>query len=202
MSTTTPTRKLTLADIADVRAYERERDTLRARIIELKSRRRVELGTFVSITFESRETIRYQIQEMARVERLATDADIQLELDTYNPMVPEPGQLCATVFIELTSNDAMQEWLPKLVGIEHSFVFRLSDGSEVRSAAESAHAAQLTREAVTAAVHFVQFSFTPEQVDAVAAGPVELAIDHPAYREGVVLRDITVSELLGDLRPS
>ncbi len=193
-------RKLTIDDIADTRAYERERAELRARIIELKSRRRVEIGTFITVTFESRDTVRYQIQEMARVERLATDADIQVELDTYNPMIPAPGQLCATLFIELTSEAAMQEWLPKLVGIERSLVVRLTDGSEVRSVAEAAHASQLTRETVTAAVHFVQFDFTAAQVEAFAGGPVELAVDHPAYRETVALRDLTVSELLTDLR--
>jgi hypothetical protein len=206
MSTDTPTpsvsRKLTIDDIADTRAYERERADLRARIIELKARRRVEIGTFVTVTFENRDTVRYQIQEMARVERLATDADIQVELDTYNPMIPEPGQLCATLFIELTSESSMQEWLPKLVGIEHSLVLRLADGTEVRSAAEAAHASQLTRETVTAAVHFVQFAFTPAQVESFAAGPVELAVDHPAYQEAVALRDLTVSELAGDLRPN
>src|SRR5262245_42810728 len=99
---TATSRKLSLDDIADARAYERERESLRANIIELKRRRRVHLGTIVTVTFENRDTMRYQIQEMARVERLFTDESIQDELDAYNPMVPEPGQLCATLFIELT----------------------------------------------------------------------------------------------------
>ncbi len=89
--------------------------------------------------FENRDTMRHQIQEMARVEKLVTDEAIQEELDIYNPMVPEPGQLCATVFIELISDEQMRVWLPKLVGIERSFVFRLMDGSEVRSIAEAQH---------------------------------------------------------------
>ena len=121
MSTSTSSRKLTLADIVDVRAYEREREQLRARVIDLKSRRRLSLGHVVTITFENRETMRHQIQEMARVEKLVTDEAIQEELDIYNPMIPEPGQLCATVFIELTSDEQLRLWLPKLVGIERSF---------------------------------------------------------------------------------
>ena len=113
-------RKLTLGDIADVRAYERERDAFRQRVIELKRRRRVHVGTLVTFVFENRDTIRFQIQEMARVEKLATDAEIQGELDIYNPMIPERGQLCATMFIELTSDAQVHEWLPKLAGIERS----------------------------------------------------------------------------------
>lgn len=193
-------RRLTLADIADVRAYERERPEIRARIMELKRRRRVSLGTIVTITFENRETIRYQVQEMARVEKLMTDEAIQDELDTYNPMIPAPGQLCATMFIELTSDEQLREWLPKLVGIERSVLFRLYDGQIVRAAIEEQHASQLTREHVTSAVHWLQFEFTPEQIEAMASGPVVLAIDHPAYTEEAELPASTVAELLTDLR--
>jgi hypothetical protein len=199
-TTTNNPRRLTLADIADVRAYERERPEIRARVMELKRRRRVSLGTIVTITFENRETIRYQVQEMARVEKLMTDEAIQDELDTYNPMIPAPGQLCATMFIELTSDDQLREWLPKLVGIERSVLFRLHDGQTVRAGIEEQHASQLTREHVTSAVHWLQFEFTPQQIEAMAAGPVVLAIDHPAYTEEVTLEPSTVAELLADLR--
>ena len=190
--------KLTVDDIADARAYEREREQFRERIIELKRRRRVHLGTIVSLVFENRETMRWQVQEMARVEKIFTDEGIQDELDVYNPMVPEAGQLCATLFLELTNDDQMHEWLPKLVGIERSLVFRLPDGSEVRSAPEPSHASQLTREHVTAAVHFIEFRFTPEQVQAFEEG-VMLAIDHPDYLEVVELAPFTVQELRSDL---
>ena len=199
MSTSTTSRKLTLADIADARAYERERDEFRTRVIELKRRRRVHLGTVVTMVFENRETIRFQIQEMARVERIFTDEGIQEELDVYNPLVPEPGQLRATLFIELTSEEQMRVWLPKLVGIETSLLFRLTDGSEVRCTVEAQHASQLTREHVTAAVHYVDFDFTPEQVAAFGEG-VQLVCDHPDYLEVVELGRSTVAELLADLQ--
>ena len=129
----TSTRKLTLADIADVRAYERERDEFRAAVMEVKRRRRLSFGTIITVMFENRDTMRLQIQEMARVEKLVTDEEIQVELDTYNPMIPEPGQLTATVFLELTSDEQMREWLPKLVGIERSFAIVLPNGDRVRS---------------------------------------------------------------------
>ena len=191
-------RSLTLADIADTRAYEREREEFRTHVIEVKRRRRVHLGTVVTVVFENRDTMRFQVQEMARVERIFTDAGIQEELDVYNALIPEPGQLCATLFLELTTDDQMREWLPKLVGVERSLVFRLGDGSEVRCTVEAGHASQLTRENVTAAVHFVEFHFTPEQVAAFGDGAV-LAIDHPEYLEAVELSPVTVAELLADL---
>lgn len=195
---TPATRKLTLADIADTRAYERERPEFRAYVIDLKARRRLALGTLVTLVFENRDTIRFQIQEMARVEKLMTDEAISEELGIYNPMIPERGQLCATLFIELTSDDQVREWLPKLVGIERSLVFRLPDGSEVRSVTEEQHETTLTREHVTAAVHWIRFEFTAEQAAAFGEGTV-LAIDHPAYRESVELLPATVDELRQDL---
>ncbi len=197
-------RKLTVADIADARAYERERGELRTRVIEVKRRRRVAVGTIISVMFESRETMRYQIQEMARVEHILTDEGIQEELDVYNPLIPEPGELCATLFIELTSDDQMREWLPRLVGIEDAVLFRLpsanASGDIVRGTVRAEHAAQLTRDQITAAVHYITFRFTPQQVAAFADG-VTLEIDHEAYRESVVLQAATVAELRSDLLP-
>ena len=193
-------RKLTIADIADARAYERERTELRAKVIELKRSRRVAIGTVVSVMFESRETMRYQIQEMARVEGIFTDEGIQQELDVYNPLIPEPGQLCATLFIELTSDEQMREWLPRLVGIESSLVFRLPGGETVLGVVTAEHAAQLTRDQITAAVHYVTFQFTPAQVAEFVDGVV-LEVDHSAYRESQVLSREAIGELMKDLSP-
>ncbi len=200
MNTLTP-RKLTLSDIADVRAYEREREEFKARVLSLKERRRLSLGTIVSVMFENRETIRYQIQEMARVERLSTDEEIQGEIDIYNPMIPEPGQLCATLFIELTSEGQLQEWLPKLVGIEDTIVFRLANGREVAAKTEAQHESQLTRDYVTAAVHYVQFEFSGDDIEALAQGGAVLACNHPDYLEEINLSSANMAEFLADLRP-
>src|SRR3546814_17215942 len=91
--------KLGLDDIADLRAYERERDEFRRHVIELKKRRRVHVGTILTLVFECRDTIQFQIQEMARVEKLITAEAIQHELDTYQPLIPDPGQPCPTAFL-------------------------------------------------------------------------------------------------------
>lgn len=191
--------KLTLDDISDLRAYERERDEFRRHIIALKKRRRVAVGPIVTLLFECRDTIRFQIQEMARAEKIISDEGIATELRTYNPLIPEPGQLSATMFIELTSDDAMREWFPKLVGIETMVNFTLADGSVVGCEVDPAHAAALTREEMTAAVHYVNWRFEPDQVEAFRSGPVILGVDHPNYTESTTLDAEVVAELAGDL---
>ena len=195
--------KLVLSDIADQRAYERERQDFRAHIIDLKKRRRVHVGPVLTLLFENRDTIRFQIQEMARAEKLTTDEAIQNELDTYNPLVPDAGQLCATVFIELTTDEQLREWLPKLVGIEQSLLLQLGEGpgaQRVRAITDEAHAGQLTRTEITASVHYVRWELTPEQVDLVASGPVSLVADHAAYHYGCLVDSTTLGEITTDLR--
>jgi hypothetical protein len=195
-------RKLSLDDIVDLRAYERERETFRAEIIALKRRRRVGVGPVVTLVFENRDTIRFQIQEMARAERMLADDAIELELAAYNPLIPEPGHLSATLFLELTSEDELRHWLPRLVGIERSVQLHLGNtvGPLVVTALpEADHASRLTRHDVTASVHYVHFSLTQSEIAAFSAGPVRLAIDHPEYRYSTALSAETGEELLTDL---
>ena len=193
-------RKLQLTDILDLRAYERVRDERREEIIELKRRRRVQLGTVVTLMFENRATMQSQIHEMMRAEKIVRDEQILEELHAYNPLIPEAGQLSATLFIELTTPEQMLEWLPKLVNIESSIVFKLSDGSTVTAITEEGHAETLTRDNVTAAVHYIRFEFTPQQVEAFATGDVEILCVHPAYIEVANLPQFVIDELLTDLR--
>ena len=190
---------LTLDDIADLRAYERERDEFRRHVIALKKRRRVGVGPFVTLLFENRETVRFQIQEMARVEKLLTDEAIQTELDIYNPLIPRAGTLCATLFIELTSEEDLRLWLPDLVGIERAVELRLADGSTVVAIPDEQHESQLTRETITASVHYVRFELTPAQIEAFASGPAALATTHRNDAHETTLGEETVAELLADL---
>lgn len=196
---TASSRKLTIDDILDLRAYERVRDESRAEVIELKKLRRITLGPVLTLMFENRVTMRSQIHEMIRAEKVMRDEQVMEELQAYNPLIPEAGQLSATLFIELVNEDEMREWLPKLVNIESSIVIRLSDGSEIRSITEEAHAEQLTRDYVTAAVHYVRFELTSEQIEKFALNGAEIASDHLAYRQSVALQPSTVTELLSDL---
>jgi hypothetical protein len=203
MSEATP---LTLADISDQRAYERERDEFRRRVIEVKKLRRVSIGPVITVTFENRLTMRFQVQEMARAERMFSDQQIQGELDVYNRLLPAPGELSATLFLELTNDALLREWLPKLVGIEEAVEFRIgAPGSEdvVRSVPEAEHASHLTRETVTSAVHYIRFPFTEAQIAAFAEGPVVLVVSHPQYPDGASGTELSSearAELLGDLR--
>ena len=195
--------KLTVDDIADQRAYERERKEFRARIIDLKKIRRIGIGPFVTMVFENRDTIRFQIQEMARAEKILTDEAIQTELDVYNPLIPERCSLAATLFIELTSKDELVEWLPKLVGIERSAELRIGqrDAEEVvRARPDAEHERQLTRETITASVHYVHYELTPEQVERFAWEPVRLAIAHPNYTYTTELSETSKQSLVVDLR--
>ncbi len=193
---------LTIDDIVDQRAYERERQDFRSHVMALKRRRRVGVGPHVTLVFENRDTIRFQIQEMARVEKIITDESIQMELDVYNPLIPAPGQISATLFVELTDETQLREWLPKLVGIETEVEVRLgpTGGRRVRCRVDEAHLRQLTREAITASVHYVHFDLDDDEVAAFAGGPVTLALTHPNYAHEVVLGEDTHAELLADLR--
>jgi hypothetical protein len=193
---------LTLEDIVDQRAYEREREAFRTHVIALKRKRRIGVGPFVTLLFENRDTVRFQIQEMARVERIITDEGIQTELDVYNPLLPGPGQVSATLFIELVDKEELMEWLPKLVGIETEVELRLGEAGErrVRCRVDDAHRRQLTREEITASVHYVHFDLDDADVEAFAQGPVSAAVTHRSYGHETVLGAETVQELLGDLR--
>jgi hypothetical protein len=200
-ATKTPSnRKLVLTDILEQRAYERIRETRRAEIIELKRRRRIALGTIVTVMFENRDTMQSQIQEMLRVERVVSDEGVLEEIKAYNPMIPEVGQLCATLFIELTNDEQMREWLTKLVGIERAIAIKMANGEVVKAVVDEGHAEQLTRETVTAAVHYIRFEFTPQQVQEFAKGNVQVISTLSNYLEAVELADFTVAELLTDLQ--
>jgi hypothetical protein len=189
-------RKLTPGDIVDLRAYERERDEFRARVIALKKPRRIPLGNLITIVFENTETIRFQIQEMARAEKMLRDEQIEHEVDTYNELIPEPGELSATLLIEITDPDALRELLPRLPGIQRHVVFDVA-GSEVRGVEPDEE--RLTREdEITSTVHYLKFVLTPEQQAAFAAGPVRIVVDHLAYQAETVLSDEQRAALAAD----
>jgi len=189
-------RKLTVDDIVDHRAYEAERDQLRRHVIELKAHRRIPLGELVTVVFENTATMRFQVQEMARAERMLTDAAIAHEVDTYNELLPDVGELSCTLFIEIDDAAKLREWLPKLVGIEWTVAFELAGGSRV--AAVPVDEERLTREEMTSTVHYLKFPFTPQQQALLVAGPVRLVIGHPEYSAVTELDEARRLELASD----
>ncbi|HEV2361683.1 MAG TPA: DUF3501 family protein [Acidimicrobiales bacterium] len=195
---------LTLADITDPRSYERERDDFRREVIALKKLRRIGVGPIVTIVLENRTTIRFQIQEMARAEKLFTDEQIAAELAIYNPLVPGPGDICITMFIELTNESQLREWLPKLVGIERSLYLGIGGPGGPRLVAEldEAHEAQLTRDAVTASVHYLRIRVPEAHRDLLVPGPAVIGLDHPAYAHEVEVAPATLRSVAADWAPA
>jgi hypothetical protein len=191
-------RKLTHADIKDLREYERERDAFRAEVIATKKRRRIRLGEIMTIVFENATTMRFQIQEMARAERMLRDEQIAHELETYNELIPESGELSATLFIEIDDESALRAWLPRLTKIEDHVMFVVGDHA-VHGREQDAE--RLTRDDITSTVHYLKFAFTPEQQRAFAepSVPVRIVVGHPEYQVDVTLTDAQREELVGDL---
>jgi hypothetical protein len=191
-------RKLTHADIKDLREYERERDAFRDEVIAMKKRRRIALGDIMTVVFENASTMRFQIQEMARAERMLRDEQIAHELETYNELVPEDGELSSTLFIELTDDAALRFWLPKLTDVEDHV--KIVVGEDVVPAREQ-NAERLTREDITSTVHYLKFGpFTAEQQQAFGDGTtrVRIVVDHPEYQADVTLDEAQREELVGD----
>lgn len=190
---------LTLEDIVDLRAYERQREEFRRQVIELKKLRRVAIGPFVTVVFENLTTIRFQIQEMVRAEKMLSDEQVQTELDTYNPLLPGSGELSMTLFLELTNEAELREWLPKLVGIERAVELRLGDdGHAVTANVDPAHAAQLTRDEITASVHYVRLVLDETEREAFRRGPARIAVRHAAYSHETELTSVTRASLVAD----
>jgi hypothetical protein len=189
-------RKLTNADIKDLREYERERDAFRAEIISMKKKRRIALGDLMTIVFENASTMRFQIQEMARAERMLRDEQIAQEIEAYNELIPDDGELVGTLFIEITDTDALREWLPRLTRIQNHIAIEVG-GDSVPG--REIDLDRLTREEeMTTTVHYLKFSFEEAQLQAFAESPVAIAVNHPNYEARVELDDTQRTELLGD----
>lgn len=191
--------KLSRNDLKDIIGYEKERDGFRREVIGMKKVRRVSVGPLITFVFENRETVRFQIQEMMRAERIVEESAIAHELDTYNYMVPGPGELSATLFVELDDAQRIRSVLDDLIGVNEK-VFLEIGGEKIRARFEPG----TYREDRVSAVHYVKFHLTPEQIRAFQANeqPVALRIDHPKYNERVPLSADTRRALGEDLRRS
>ena len=190
-------RKLTVDDIVDMRAYERERDEFRARIIETKKRRRIGLGPLMTIVFENTDTMRFQVQEMARAERMLRDEQIEHEVATYNELIPDPGELSGTLFIEITDNAELRVWLPKLVGIQRARRGRgrgRAGSRRSRSTRSASPGRTRSRRRCTTCGSGSRPGSRPRSPQ----GPVRLVVDHPEYQAAVELTPDQRIELASD----
>ena len=189
--------KITLADVRRLPEYEAMRDAMRSHVIDLKKRRRVPLGDRISLVFENRETVLFQIQEMVRAERITSAEAIQAEIDIYGRSVPERDELSATMFIEITERDAIRPELDRLIGVNERLRLRIGERHAVPGVFEPGW----SREDRIAAVQYVKFPLTPEQAEAFKSGrePVFLEVDHPNYQASTQMEEAARQELAREI---
>jgi hypothetical protein len=162
-------------------AYHKARPAIRARVLEEKKLRRIFLGEHVVLIFENELLIRYQIQEMLRVEKIFDEEGIQHELESYLPLVPDGTNLKATMHIEYADETQRKVMLTKLKGIEDQIWVRIDGFPAVLAIADE----DMDREndEKTAAVHFLRFEFPPEMIAAAKAGAaIFMGVNHPQYQ--------------------
>ncbi len=189
---------LTPQDLLSAAQYEENRADIRQRIITLKKRRRISVGELVTLVFENRETLLFQIQEMIRIERIFDPGKIQEECDVYNALLPCRNELSATLFIEITDSEKIQSLLHSFQNIDQADTVGLRVGNtSVFANFEAGH----SKEDKISAVHFVRFSTTPTFRDLLAQEkvPAFLTILHPQYRAEAPVSHELRQEWLKDL---
>jgi len=177
-------QKLSRQDLMPLEQYSVERPRLRAETIAHKQLRTVQVGPNMTWLFEDRTTIRYQVLEMLRVERIFEAAGIQDELDAYNPLIPSGSNWKATLLLEFPDPEARQVALSKLIGVEDRCWIRVSEMERVFAIADE----DLERENAekTSAVHFLRFELSPSMIEAAkSGGSLSVGVDHENYRHSI-----------------
>jgi hypothetical protein len=188
-------RKVTIEDIVGLAGYEKIRQDFRRRIIELKQKRRISLGDRVTLVFENRDTVIFQIQEMLRVERINDLDKIRREIVTYNQLIPDSGELSATLFLEIEDHARLREQLFKFQGIEEAISLRIA-----RHRLSARFQAGRSKEDKISAVQYVRFRFDDQALETFVSGErTELVIDHRNYQAAVTLQPETQRSLAEDL---
>jgi len=185
--------------LLSLEAYAKERNAFRARVMEHKKRRMVHLGANITLQFEDELTIRYQVQEMLRIERIFEEAGIQSELDAYNPLVPDGRNWKATMLIEYPDADERRRMLAQLKGVERAVWVQIEGCARVSPIADE----DLEREndEKTSSVHFLRFELDEAMCAALRRGAaVTVGVDHPRYRAAATLDAASREALLADLR--
>ena len=188
-------QKLARQDLMTLEQYAVERPRLRAEIIAHKQLRTVQVGPNMTWLFEDRATIRYQVLEMLRVERIFEAAGIQDELDAYNPLIPSGSNWKATLLVEYPDAAARQVALGKLIGVEDRCWVRVSEMERVFAIADE----DLERENAekTSAVHFLRFELSPSMIEAAkSGGSLSVGVDHENYRHSIAPLPAAVRDAL------
>jgi len=189
---------ITAETLQSLEAWSKARKTLRPELIAHRRLRSVALGEHMSLQFEDERTIRYQIQEMLRIEKIFEQEGIQAEIDTYGPLVPDGTNWKATLMLEYPDPHERKRELARLLGVEdrmfvevegHARVYAIADEDLERETAEK-----------TSSVHFLRFEFSAAQREAIRAGAaVRLGCDHTNYPAHLSIPAETLASLAGDL---
>ena len=191
-------QKLARSDLWTLETYAAERATFRARVIEHKKPRRVALHPNATLSFEDTMTIRYQVQEMLRVERIFEPAEIAAELEAYNPLIPNGTNWKATFMIEFPDLDERREALAAMPGVEHKVWAQVGDRQKLYAIANEDM--ERSTDDKTAAVHFLRFELDPVSAQAAKSGAaIRMGIDHDRLRADVRLADASRRSLVADL---
>jgi hypothetical protein len=193
------TGQITADSLMTLEAYSRWRKLHHGEIIAHRKLRSVQLGEHITAQFESELTIRYQIQEMLRIEKIFEEEGIQQEIEVYAPLVPEGSNWKATMLIEYPDVNERKRELGRLIGVQDRMFVEVEGHGRVYAVADE----DLVRdnEEKTSAVHFLRFEFTRPMRDAVKAGAaVKLGCDHTNYPAHVQVAAETLASLAGDLR--
>jgi hypothetical protein len=192
--------KITPDKLMTLEAYARARNDFRAEVMAHKKDRNIMLGRHVTLIFEDEMTMRYQVQEMLRAEKIFEEAGIRDELDAYNPLIPDGSNWKATMMIEYEDIEERRRMLAQLVGIEDRVWVRVEGLDRVYAIADE-DLERATAEK-TSAVHFLRFELAPAMIAALKQGAsLGMGVDHPAYQAEVVPVPTRVrASLLQDLQ--
>ena len=191
-------KPLTVQDVLPIEEYERSREAFRQRIIDLKQKRRLSVGNLITMVFENRETVLFQIQEMVRAERILRPERVSEEVAMYNEQIPQVGELSATLMIEVTDPQLVKPVLDRLQGIDRGQTVGIRVGPHlVYGVFEQGR----SNEEKISAVHYVRFP-VPETVKALMedpAVPVQVVVTHPRYQAAQPVSEEMRRSLLEDL---
>jgi len=190
--------KLSRADLWSLEEYAEKRSDFRAQVLAHKKHRHVALGPHATLYFEDAVTMKYQVQEMLRVERLFTAAEIEEELAAYNPLIPDGSNWKATFMIEYPDVEERRQALARLGGVEQTVWVKVGEGDKI-----FAHANEdmdRSNEEKASAVHFLRFELEPADVGAAKEGAtLTMGIDHNELRCAIEVADEVAKSLLADL---
>jgi hypothetical protein len=197
--TTKTMNRITRENLMSLEAYAKARPEFRTRAMAHKRLRTVHIGEHVTLLFEDEMTVRYQIQEMLRIEKTFEESGIQDELDAYNPLVPDGRNFKATMLIEYADEAERRIALTKLKGIEDKTWVQIEGSPKVYAIADED--LERENETKTSSVHFVRFELTEEMAAALKYGvSLSMGVDHPQYTASTQVNNETRAALVADLR--